>query len=92
VEGPDVVEVRDAFTGREPIGTVEVAVAEELDAELTEPAGPEEELSTAWTKCMSANHCSTVIQARIVARGRSGADNHVSLIRTLANGLVRKRT
>ena len=26
---------------------------------------------------MSANHCCTVIQARMVARGRSGADNHI---------------
>ena len=32
---------------------------------------------TAGTKCMSANHCCTVIQACMVARGRSGADNHI---------------
>lgn len=30
MEGPDAVEVRDTFPGREPVGTVEVAVVEEV--------------------------------------------------------------
>ena len=32
--------------------------------------------TTARTKCTSENHCCTVFQARMVARGRSGANNH----------------
>ena len=31
MEGPDVAEVRDAFSGREPVVTVEVAVADDSD-------------------------------------------------------------
>ena len=40
---------------------------------------------TARTKYMSANHCCTVLQVRMVARGRSGADNHIAF-KKMAHG------
>ena len=37
---------------------------------------------------MSANHCCTVVQARMMARGRSGADNHIGLKKKAHGELV----
>ena len=79
LEGPDATEVRDRFPERELGVTGEAAVADEaskFELELTEPVGLEEGMlipgwfaaRTTRKKCMSAGHCCTVIQARIVTR------------------------